>query len=269
MTNEEIDAIIERQEFSLGRGATLVPASLWFGSLIFAVFTWLSLSIGWALFTFCALASASLFSTLEAIKENKKRRGNRARLIWGNLGRQHTFGAELPVATRQLGGEVQKIYDADPSGALFPLRQSVRLIDTHHRQQQRLHIVENRLRELRLLQESLAGKMAQLQELGEDYPQGARNLEQINADLDALRAVHGPIRASCARLEAIVIGVQKAVQSRQLRRELEGLSAQISPINQAVEPAFAAQSLEEIERQIGREIETFLQLERETEAHLR
>lgn len=109
----------------------------------------------------------------------------------------------------------------------------------------------------------------QLRELGEDYPQGARNLEQINGDLAALGRVHGQIHASCTRLEAIVIGVQKAAQSRELRRELEGLSARVAPSSGALEPAFAAESLEDIERQIGREIETYLQLERETDEHLR
>lgn len=203
------------------------------------------------------------------MKTWQQREKTRARLTWEYLGRNQTFGAGLSEATRRLGNDVQKIYDGDPTGKLFPLRQSIRLVDTHSRQQQRLFIVENRLGELRNLQEALAGKMAQLQELGEDYPQGARNLKQINADLEALGRVHGQIRASCTRLEAIVIGVQKAVQSRQLRRELEGLSAHVAPSIGAIEPAFEAQSLEDIERQIGREIETYLRLERETEEHLR
>ncbi len=111
--------------------------------------------------------------------------------------------------------------------------------------------------------------MAQLQKLGEDYPQGARNLEQINTDLEALGKVHSQIHGSCTRLEVIVIGVQKSAQSHQLRSEIEGLNARVTRAAGTIEPAFEAESLEEIERQIGREIETYLQLERETETHLR
>ena len=269
MTNEEIDAIIVRQQFALGRNAAFTPAILWFGSFILAGFTFSILSIYWALFTFCVLAGVSLLSTFEGIKKIQKCKEEKARLIWERFGHEHTFGSEISLSTRQLGTEIQKIYRGEPSGKLFPLRQAIRLVDTHNRQQQRLAIVENRLGELRGLQEKLSSKLAQLRELGEDYPQGAHNLEQINGDLAALGRVHGQISASCARLEAIVIGVQKVAQSRQLRAELEGLSARVAPSSEAVEPAFEAESLEEIERQIGREIETYLQLERETDEHLR
>ena len=269
MTNEAIDAIIERQQLALERSATFTCAALWFGSFALPFFMLFSLSLSWALLTFCVLASVSLFSTKETIEEIKKRRNQRALLVWEQIGVKQVFGDALSVSTRQLGTEIQKIYQGEPSGELLPLRQSIRLLDTHNRQQQRLQIVENRLRELRALQENLQSKLAQLRELGENYPQGARNLEQIDGDLAALGRVHGQIRASCARLEAIVIGVQKVAHSRRLRADLDGLSAQLPRATQAVEPTFEAESLEEIERQIGREIETYLQLERETDEHLR
>ena len=269
MTNEEIDAIIKHQEFALGRNAIFAPLFFWTCSFTVAYGAFFSLSVYWALFVFGVLGFVSWIATSEAMKDIKKRKKDKAFLIWESLGRNHAFGFELPLSTRQLGTEIQNIYTGEPSGKLFPLRQSIQLLDTHNRQQQRLQIVENRLRELRGLQENLSGKLAQLRELGENYPQGARNLEQINGDLAALGKVHGQIRASCARLEAIVIGVQKVAQSRELRRELEGLSAQLPQQQNSVEPAFEAQSLEEIERQIGREIETYLRLERETDEHLR
>ncbi len=269
MTNETIDAAIERAERRAWKdafvppivsGAIIVPCS------VAALFSenyplWLCIAGIFALASWAGAAAN--------LKDFRAFQNGKAREVWRNLGVDGFFGERLSEATRRLGNDVQDVYNGDPTGKLFPLRQSIRLVDTHHRQQQRLAIVEARLGELRALQENLASKMAQLRELGEDYPQGARNLEQINEDLEALRRVHGQIHASCTRLETIVLGVQKAVQSRQLRAELEGLSARVTPATSHDEPAFAAESLEEIERQIGREIETYLRLERETEEHLR
>ena len=276
MTNEEIERAVADCDRGAIMGQFFPAATSWAFSgvmLLLAFLTGPSSPVDpflnfflWLAIIFSGVSAVVTFTSLQAWR---KREALRARLTWEALGRNQTFGTQLSEPTRRLGNDIQKIYDGDPTGKLFPLRQSMQLVDTHSRQQQRLILVENRLGELRSLQESLAGKMAQLRELGEDYPQGARNLEQLNEDLEALRRVHGQIRASCTRLEAIVIGVQKAAQSRQLRRELEGLSARVAPVGGAVEPAFEAQSLEEIERQIGREIETYLQLERETDEHLR
>ena len=269
MTNETMDAIIARAERKARDEAYLAPIG---GAVMLGICSIAALFSEYAALFFPIAGVFALVGGIGFLTNSKDLREfqtHKAREIWKTLGRDHVFGTELSEDTRRLGNDIQKIYDGDSAGRLFPLRQSIRLIDTHNRQQQRLQIVENRLGELRALQENLSSKMAQLRDLGEDYPQGARNLEQINADLEALGRVHGQIRASCTRLEAIVIGVQKAVQSRQLRAELEGLSARVAPVGGAVEPAFEAESLEEIERQIGREIETYLRLERETDEHLR
>ena len=268
MNNQEIDSLIERHDSALKRGAALAPASMWFGSIAFSVVALLSLSIAWAMFVFGVLASASLFSTFETIKEIKKRRSNGARLIWEKLGDNHVFGNKLSLPTRQLGTNIQKIYQLDPSGQILPLRQAIRLLDTFARQQQRSQLLETRLSELDELRQTLIGKLAQLHELGEDHPESSRNLQQITDDYDGLKGIHDQIRSSCHRLELILIAVQKAVQSRRLHRELDDLNARLPRSTAAVEPAFEAESLTDIERQIGREIETFLQLERETEAHL-
>ena len=72
-------------------------------------------------------------------------------------------------------------------------------------------------------------------------------------------ALETELKSSCTRLEAILIGLQRQIQERRRRRDLAGVETQ----------ANEAQSREEIERQIGREIETYLRLERETGEHLR
>ena len=268
MTNAEIDQIIARHCLKACLLAFSVPSVSWavtavtaLGGLAFGSVEFLELG--------ASFAALSIYATYDANRSFKKRENYIARIIWEILGATQTFGTQLTRATRKLGSEVQKVYETDPAGELFPLRQAIRLVDTHRRQQERFTLVEARLQELRLLKEALSGKLAQLQELGEIYPEGARNLEQITDDMEVLRRVHGQIHSSCVRLEMIVISVQNAAQARQLRRELDGLSARVPRGDQAIEPAFEAESLDDIERQIGREIETYLQLERETEAHLR
>lgn len=272
MTNQDIDRLIERNRRSLrlaSFGVSMASGLLGLGLLLLACFSSLAELAGFFFIGGVLAILICLGVTFDEVRTWRAHQRKEALAIWRALGHNHAFGLRLPESTQLLGGSVRQVYELDPAGKLFPLRQAIRLLDTHRRQQMRLQLVENRLGELRSLQEKLSSKMAQLQELGEDYPAGARNLQQINADLEALRLVHGQIRGSCARLEAITIAVQKAAQSRQLRRELETLSARLPQNAEAVEPAFEAESLEEIERQIGREIETYLQLERETEEHLR
>ena len=188
--------------------------------------------------------------------------------IWTRLGEKALLG-HFSETTRQFGFSVAQIYALDQAGDTLPVRQAVRLFDTHRRQQKRLAQVSARMEELRALSEQLETKLARLHELGESYASGTRTLEEITADHEALTQISRRIQSSCTRLEMLVIAVQKAVQARQLRRELDELSARLPHSGESVEPAFEPESLETIERQIGREIETYLHLERETEEHLR
>ncbi len=268
MTNEEITRILARVQRDAQFAAFTPPAMCGVASTVFLGLSFVDNYFYFITFPLL-LVPVGAGAMMAATRRFKARESESARLIWQTLGETGIFGAALPKETRQLGGNVQAIYALDPKGELLPIRQAMRLVDTHRRQQERLQIVNARLGELRALREVLIHKIAQLQGLGENSPEGKRNLEQVNEDARALREVQLQILSSCYRLEMIAISVQKAAQGRRLHRELGELNANISRSNQLVEPAFEAESLDDIERQIGREIETYLQLERETEAHLR
>ena len=175
------------------------------------------------------------------------------------------FGARLFPSSVDLKNAIAFFYQQDPLADTLPLPQAVRLLDAHQSQQQRLEIISFRLEELCLLRQTMHEKLAQLHNLGEDAPEAKRRLAELERDEAALQHIHNQISASCARLETIFTSVQHAHQVRQLKRELGELSQ--------VAGAHSDLALEndafDIERQIGREIETFLRLERETDEHLR
>ncbi len=103
--------------------------------------------------------------------------------------------------------------------------------------------------------------------MGDDNPQLERTLSQLDGDIEPLERNCESLRASCARLEAIVVSVEADARRRQLHREVGELTAGVSP--QSSNALEVADEHLDLERQIGREIETFLALERETDAHLR
>ena len=269
MINEEIDRIIARTE----RRALL---RLWFEPpvnypaalviLCSLTFSFLGLQQFWiaaALF----LVVACAVSVAVWIKGRQFQR-DRSRRFWGEI-KAHGLSGEAPTpATRQLIDRIIAIGAAPGESELLVLRQAVKLVAAHDHQQRQLQGVEARLSQLNGTRETLIEKIEQLQLLGEDHAPGRGNLRAITGQCEALQGVALRIRQGCERLEMILDSVQKAAQTRRLRRELDQISA-LSPSIQTVEPALQAESPEEIERQIGREIETYLQLERETEEHLR
>ena len=220
------------------------------------------------------VAVISLCLTIRALLQLPVSKEREALFAWKiiQLEQQNAY-LPLNSSTRELGYEVRKIYEIDRAGTIFPLPQAVRLIDTHRRQRERLHKVAARLIELQLLIETLEAKLKKLRELGEEHSQGAHKLQRLTEDFEVLLRDQMQIRSSCTRLEAIVLSAQEAAQARQLRqklrRDLDILGEPCDLSAEATKPAFEAESLEAIERQIGREIETYLQLERETEEHLR
>ena len=189
--------------------------------------------------------------------------------IWDSVVKARFFGEELSGDTLERWRHVRGIYKAESMGEVLPLNQAIRLLDVYRLQNKQMVIVEARMRELNLLHKSLLEKLEQLLALGENNAEGHRNLEHINADYNALEEIRNGLKGSCHRLAMTLISAQKAAQSRKIRHELGDISSQLPRAATAVESAFEAQSLEDIERQIGREIETYLQLERETDEHLR
>jgi predicted transcriptional regulator len=169
-------------------------------------------------------------------------------------------------ATLKMRFDILQIYENDPRGEVFPIQQAFRLIDTYSRQQFRLQVVESHLQKLREARRSLQEKAARLRELGDAGRDVGATLSRIEADLPALETLVGQICASCLRLEALLVAVQASMQVKQLHQDLDEITSAITP--QAKTP-LSTDDLSDIEAQITREVETFLQLEREADAHLR
>ena len=269
MTNEEIDQVIfriERKTLLRSMLTTQIPG---FAFVAFLTLGVLGLVLEQSFTAFTVLFVPVIISILSlGMAAQSHNRHKRAR-FW-NCVRKSGFAGDEPTAdTKLLIDKIVEIQTATPGNELLTLRQAVKLVATYQRQSQHLQAIKARLATLNSTYETVSKKIKQLQALGESHAAGLRNLEQTRADFHALQKVAREIQSSCDRLEAIVNNVKKTAKARQLHHELDQMSARVAPSSGAVEPAFAAESLEDIERQIGREIETYLQLERETDEHLR
>ena len=169
------------------------------------------------------------------------------------------FGKQLSPQTRNLWMKVRNIYILDAAGELLPLRQAIQLLDIYRRLQDQLSVVEARSPNMRPPRAQLRDGQSARLESGETPEIAARAGGFVSPE-----AIRDEIRSSCARLEAILIGVHTAAQER--RRHTPG-----SPRARADYGAPAsdeAQSLAAIEHQIEREIEFYRWLEHAKEAHL-
>ena len=265
--DREIDAIIARGE----RRALLryflssqinVPVLMVLSALalLAAAFSQ-SLVAGLVALTLMVIASSSALIRLQRYRRNRKI------MFWKEIRKRGLSGTPPMGNTQLLIDKIVKIEASAPGDELLPTRQAIKLVAAYERQSQHLQGVYGRMDKLDSTRRALREKTAQLQALGEAHPAGLRSLEEARANHQALQKVADEIRNSCDRLEAILGGVQKTARARQLHRELDQISATDPGASQAVE--FEAESAEAIERQIGREIETYLQLERETEQQLR
>ena len=244
----------------------LGPVSGWIGFFFFFVFGLLSLPTSTAVGLFMVSGGLAVWSYFahRSGQSNLGRVVNAGR-IWRHLGGTHAFGVPHSMETADLGNRINQLYNNDPDGRALPLPRAVQLLTIYHHQQQKLQGVRTDIAALR----KLLTNMKRLEKLAEGYRARQDELQDITANERSLQRAQKQIEASCARLENMVGRVEREVQARQLHHEINQISARLPRSTQFVEPAFEAQSLEEIERQIGREIETYLQLERETEEHLR
>jgi len=267
MTNDEANELIQeaaqrskKKDVSNARDAGFAAICLLPFALLPTVGVAFAISSG-----ICVLISVTChFAETSASSEIKQ---SDAWQIWDFITTRESFAPPLPSDTFLLKNSIAVLYQEDLQAQVFPLVQAIRLLDAHLRQQDRLAVVENRLNELNALSGAMRVRLAKLRELGEDVPEAQRKLDQIERDEAALENIAAQISASCARLEAIFTGVQHAHQVRQLKRELGELS-QVAGSSSDSDLALDSDAFD-IERQIGREIETFIRLERETDEHLR
>lgn len=265
MTNEEAEQLVGKVEHDVRRSYVMPTYYSWAFAGLTTPFWFVTGFSTFALPLSGILATVALCVTAANQQDLKGLNGMKAIAVWRSIHTRSLLGRELYLPTWELKEGIERLYEHDLCGEVLPLVQAIRLLDAHHRQQKRLVVVYSRLKELQVLRQTMHEKLAQLRTLGEDAPDAKRRLTELERDEAALQSIHNQISASCARLETIFTSVQHAHQVRQLKRELGELS-QVA--GSSSDLALESDAFD-IERQIGREIETFLRLERETDAHLR
>lgn len=188
--------------------------------------------------------------------------------LWRELIDRRLLLASPGEPTEKLARSIRGLYETDWRGEVLPLSQAARLLLIYDLQRRRLTGIHDRLNELEVVREQLRDRGQRLQQLGDQTPLVSTSVDNLSGEIAGLERLGEEIFASCHRLEDILVSVGRAVAVKQLHREIIDLTSVVSPRN-AETLASGAPEIIDIERQIGREIETFLQLERETDAHLR
>lgn len=268
MTIEEIEDLLARSEWSIKTKHSIVPTVSWLITLtstsLLAFTSVPAFMIGWG-GILSVVSIRAHWDSWQALSNFKRKR---ALELWDYIGSNGRlgYGTPMPPEIRQFGGRIAGLYERDPQAEHFPLSQALQLVDIYHRQHQRLSQLTLRLKELDILRMELSLRLDRLYELGEDNEHAELNLHQFEEDITTIKTMRDQIEASCHRLEMLLISIEKTYEIRQLNQEITGLAtrASASPLASRDE----TESLANIERQIGHEIETFLRLERETDKHL-
>ena len=265
MTNQQIETLIQRAEKRVSSGSFVGARIAGTVSVLLMPCVFVP-EAGAFVAIFAAISSLTTIAFWsDGRAEKRDLVQNHARAVWQAIEQDGALGMNDSGRAQRLSHDVARIYERDPRGETLPLSQAVRLVLAWKQQTQRLGLVTRHLAELRSVRSTLIEKQKQLRDLGDDNQQLDRTLAQLNEDIGPLEQNNESLKASCARLEAILVSVDAATRRRQLHREVGELSGR-SP---APLPDTDASDLNDLERQITREIETFLALERETDAHLR
>jgi DNA repair exonuclease SbcCD ATPase subunit len=216
----------------------------------------------------CGLITASLWS--DGLKFKRDLTKRRARTLWQQINENSAFGDNPSSQERELLKGIGRIYDRDPQGETLPLPQAIRLTLVWKQQQQRLQTIESHITEMQFARTTLQEKQNLLRELNDENSGLDRALARLDDDITPLGRSHNALRASCTRLEALIVEIDSTIRRRELHREADNITARLPSGNSTTTSSLEVSDEHlELERQIGREIETYLQLERETDAHLR
>ena len=271
MTNQEAQILIDESERKLRKSYFVSPLTGWVLTALSGISGWLTLPYVWGNLVLVAAFVIGLWSvyTTEGNWSELRNLNNwKSLYLWRAVSRNKTLGLPIEGLALEVRDIIKEIYSTGSGESLLPLSQAVRLFDVYVRQQKRLNLVNARLRQLHALRKPLMAKSAQLEALGKDYVKSPQE-RQLDDEIERVKNVLFRIETSCTRLEGIVERLSREAQARQIQLELNDLSARLPHAATSEQPIFASESLEDIERQIGREIETYLQLERETDEHLR
>ena len=271
MTNEEAHLLIEDAEIKLRKFYFSPPIVGWTATIFAGASGWLALPYSWGV-PLLAVAGGvglwSVYTTEGAFSERRNLEDWRSLYLWRRVSRSQAFGSPLKGLTREVRDIIEEIYSTDAGESLLPLAQAVRIFDIYIRQQRQLNPINASLTRLYALRQPFVTKTAQLTALGETRAKSPEE-HRLDDEIYWAETARSQAESSCNRLEKIVEEIHRKSQARQIQLELNDLREQLPQPVAAVESEFAPESLEEIERQIGREIETYLRLERETDEHLR
>ncbi len=268
MTDEQIKRLLERTRRRFCIRTWTLPALTWMMTvgtslaLVGADMAALAIVFG------SCLALPSFTVSREASSRWREFNRAPAQRLWKELSELGALSPSSQLGTFPLDEALRSLYVEDPRGEVLPIARAARLIVVYDAQQQRRSTILGRSRELNQVREQLMEKAARLQSLGDTSLAVPSSIREMAREIETLERIADDLAASCHRLETLVLEVHRAVQIKQLHREIAELKSSVSPETTAsaelVAPTFA-----DLERQIAREIETFLLLERETDAHLR
>ncbi len=269
MNDHEIETIIQQAEKQVGSDsltsarfmgvATAVPTPFLF--LVHAPVV--VIGTFWAV---CWFVTGCLWVDGRKVKRDLMKA--RAQTLWQEMERIGAFDEKSSLKQRQFLKDIARIYERDPQGEILPLSQAIRLVLAWKQQQKRLNAIGAHLEQMRIARTTLQGKQKLLRELNDENVGVERALARLNDDIAPLERSYDILRASCTRLESLIVEVDASVRRRELHREVGELTARLS-LGQKPEALELSSEHLDIERQIGREIETYLQLERETNVQLR
>lgn len=268
MNDEQIDQLLRRTERGIGLRTLSLPSVGW-SAVVLSAATFL-----WAQEVFLSVLFGGLLVlpaiavSLEASQLWKDYKRTPALRQWREITDNPRVFPAPSTETFELKMALRSLYQSDPQGEVLPLKQALRLLFIYDLQHQRRHTILHRATQLQVVKEQLADKAERLRELGDFNPSLLAGVDEMKEEIEALDKLGDDILASCHRLEAIVLSVQRAVQVKQLHREIADLKSSLSPGRK--DPSqLASPEITDIERQIGREIETFLKLQKETDERLR
>jgi hypothetical protein len=263
MTNEEVDVLVARAQRVSGAGAQSDSNYLWMVAGITLVLSPVNAPL--LLPTTFVLGVIALVVRSAGREAHLRWREDFALRVWHYVAHQEPCFQVDSSEFNALKAKIALIYASDPQGHTFPVHQAIKLLEAFSRQQKRLTRVLSHIALLHRQRDELSQRLARLHELGEDNPTGRARLKRLDTDIFALETSTLSIQASCSRLEAIVDKVRQTVEVKKLHREIN----QLSLSETALASELQSEEANDIERQIAREIETFLRLERETDEHLR
>ncbi|BCM92753.1 hypothetical protein IAD21_04635 [Abditibacteriota bacterium] len=268
MNDEQIKQLIERARRDVFIHTFTTPGVGWGLAIMSTGALWGAGLEAMATFLGCLLLLPATQITRNALYEWREFKRAPAWRLWREITQNPHLLTASSAGGFDLSRSLQDVYRYDPRGEILPITQALRLLLIYDLQQRRLGVLLQRVTTLRSVRDQLLEKSARLRELGDTNPTVVVDGDEMNQEIAVLEQLNADIQASCYRLETIGLSAHRAIQVKQLHREIAELKSSVSPSKNGT-AQLSPPEITDIERQIGREIETYLQLERETETHLR